>query len=247
MNARPLPLRTEGHGQAVPVREVASVVPAHRESRLTPSRAAVLRRGPSFELRGGLIDYLTCDLLGPWGEPDETLEGQSPSGRYLVGLLGPKALRPQVPGDPEDPGDNPDDGPSQAGAEDPELPDKTPPVDAGRIWASSMGLAFTLAPRPTRSTSPQNGATTRRPCPRRRRQGTPQLAARLHLAHRRGPDRRRPPDHPADRRPPVTRPASCSTSRPAAAAAAPSSTAASSTGSANPATTPTRPGSSSPD
>ncbi|WP_051392741.1 DISARM system helicase DrmA [Glycomyces arizonensis] len=94
----------------------------------------------SFGVRDGLIDYIARDLLGPWGAEDEVIEHYSPRDRYLVGQLGPKTLR----GDDLDDGD---DGQSvAAGAEDPELPDKTPPVDAGRIWASSMGLAFTVAP-----------------------------------------------------------------------------------------------------
>ncbi|GAB3653127.1 hypothetical protein [Glycomyces tarimensis] len=73
----------------------------------------------------------------------------SPRDRYLVGQLGPKTLRGPA-AEPEDPDANPDtldDGESMVvGTEDAELPDKNPPVDAGRLWASSMGLSFKLAP-----------------------------------------------------------------------------------------------------
>ncbi|GAA1691406.1 DISARM system helicase DrmA [Glycomyces endophyticus] len=105
----------------------------------------------SYEVRDGMIEYLTRDLLGPWGGETEQLSPYSPRDRYLVGQLGPKTLRPVgEPRDAEDPENDPselDDGTGPiASTEDTELPEQTPPVDAGRLWASSMGLSFKLAP-----------------------------------------------------------------------------------------------------
>ncbi|MCH7231598.1 DISARM system helicase DrmA [Glycomyces sp. L485] len=103
----------------------------------------------SFGVRDGLIEYLNRDLLGPWDGDTETFRNETPRGRYLVGQLGPKTLRGEAPTDDDDPANDPDeqdDGDSgTAGTEDAELPDRTPPVDAGRLWASSMGLSFKVS------------------------------------------------------------------------------------------------------
>ncbi|MFE4541566.1 DISARM system helicase DrmA [Arthrobacter sp. NPDC056727] len=45
----------------------------------------------SAEVRDELIDLLHRDLIGPWGEPDETVNG-TPRARYLVGALAPVAI-----------------------------------------------------------------------------------------------------------------------------------------------------------
>lgn len=45
----------------------------------------------SAEVRDELIDLLQRDLIGPWGGPDETVNG-TPRGRYLVGALAPVAI-----------------------------------------------------------------------------------------------------------------------------------------------------------
>jgi hypothetical protein len=117
-----------------------------------PNPSELLRRpqlfedATSFGVREDLLGYLTRDLLGPWGGPNEDITGKdSPRSRYLVGQLGPKELLP--PGakrdtdDAANDPDNHDDGENlNAGTEDPELPAKT--ADVGRLEASSMGLSF---------------------------------------------------------------------------------------------------------
>lgn len=45
----------------------------------------------SAHVRDELIDLLQRDLIGPWGEPDETVNG-TPRARYLVGALAPVAI-----------------------------------------------------------------------------------------------------------------------------------------------------------
>lgn len=45
----------------------------------------------STEVRDELIDLLQRDLMGPWGEHDETISG-TPRGRYLVGALAPVSI-----------------------------------------------------------------------------------------------------------------------------------------------------------
>ncbi|MEU5152922.1 DISARM system helicase DrmA [Glycomyces sp. NPDC021274] len=104
----------------------------------------------SFQVRDGLIEYLSRDLLGPWGGETEQLSDYTPRDRYLVGQLGPKTLSKQTSRDRDDPANDPselDDGSAPiASTEDTELAEQTPPVDTGRMWASSMGVSFKLAP-----------------------------------------------------------------------------------------------------
>lgn len=45
----------------------------------------------SAEVRDELVDLLQRDLIGPWGEPDETVNG-TPRARYLVGALAPVSI-----------------------------------------------------------------------------------------------------------------------------------------------------------
>lgn len=45
----------------------------------------------SAQVRDELIDLLQRDLIGPWNEPDETVNG-TPRARYLVGALAPVAI-----------------------------------------------------------------------------------------------------------------------------------------------------------
>ncbi|MGD9531288.1 MAG: hypothetical protein AB7V44_31470, partial [Pseudonocardia sp.] len=52
----------------------------------------------SYEVRDELEDLVRRDLLGPWNGDDEEFapRAMGPRERYLVGMLGPKAvLRPQ--------------------------------------------------------------------------------------------------------------------------------------------------------
>ena len=50
----------------------------------------------SAEVRDELIDLLQRDLMGPWGELDETISG-TPRGRYLVGALAPVSISDDDP------------------------------------------------------------------------------------------------------------------------------------------------------
>ncbi|CAL9358295.1 DISARM system helicase DrmA [Streptomyces sp. enrichment culture] len=122
-----------------------------------PSQAAVphpldevpqtFRPGDSYEVRDGLVTYIRRDLLGPWDGETETLPSASsgPRDRYLVGMLGPRpqdvtadriALVAAQSADGES-------GDEQEG-DDTEMQDRLTPQAAGHIWASSMGLSFTV-------------------------------------------------------------------------------------------------------
>lgn len=48
--------------------------------------------GDSYDVRGGLVKYISRDLLGPWDGETEALPPRSagPRDRYLVGMLGPR-------------------------------------------------------------------------------------------------------------------------------------------------------------
>ncbi|MFI8089740.1 DISARM system helicase DrmA [Streptomyces sp. NPDC086080] len=105
------------------------------------------RAGDSYEVRDGLVTYIRRDLLGPWDGETETLPSSSsgPRDRYLVGMLGPRpqdvtadriALVAAQSADGES-------GDEQEG-DDTELQDRLTPQAAGHIWASSMGLSFTV-------------------------------------------------------------------------------------------------------
>ncbi|AXL93587.1 helicase [Streptomyces sp. CB09001] len=93
------------------------------------------------------MTYVRRDLLGPWDGETETLPSASsgPRDRYLVGMLGPRpqtgtadriALVAAQSADGES-------GDEQEG-DDTELQDRLTPQAAGHIWASSMGLSFTV-------------------------------------------------------------------------------------------------------
>ncbi|MEU8506466.1 hypothetical protein AB0C40_17420 [Streptomyces brevispora] len=103
--------------------------------------------GDSYGVRDGLVTYIRRDLLGPWDGETETMPQYSsgPRDRYLVGMLGPRpdvstsegiALAAAQSADGES-GD-------ESEGDDSELQDRLTPQAAGRIWASSMGLSFTV-------------------------------------------------------------------------------------------------------
>ncbi|MFJ9916866.1 DISARM system helicase DrmA [Actinacidiphila glaucinigra] len=105
------------------------------------------RAGDSFEVRDGLVTYIRRDLLGPWDGETETLPSASsgPRDRYLVGMLGPRpqavtADRIAVAAAQSADGES---GDEQEG-DDGEPQDRLSPQAAGHIWASSMGLSFTV-------------------------------------------------------------------------------------------------------
>ncbi|URN14828.1 MULTISPECIES: DISARM system helicase DrmA [Streptomyces] len=105
------------------------------------------RAGDSYEVRDGLVAYVRRDLLGPWDGETESLPTASsgPRDRYLVGMLGPRprtvtADRIALAAAQSTDGES---GDEQEG-DDTGLQDRLTPQAAGHIWASSMGLSFTV-------------------------------------------------------------------------------------------------------
>ena len=102
----------------------------------------------SYLVRDALQEFLERDLLGPWDGEDEVLppRSQGPGERYLVGRLGPR----HEPGSAEERVQEAAtvDADVAAGGDgaDPELPDLLTVQNAGRMWASSMGLSCVVAP-----------------------------------------------------------------------------------------------------
>src|ERR1700728_2642924 len=102
----------------------------------------------SCQVRDALQEFLERDLLGPWDGEDEVLppRSQGPGERYLVGRLGPR----------HEPGSAKDRAVEAATVDadlltggdgaDPELPDLLTMQNAGRMWASSMGLSCVVLP-----------------------------------------------------------------------------------------------------
>jgi hypothetical protein len=96
----------------------------------------------SYEVRDELAVLIERDLLGPWGGELESFPPRSagPCERYLVGRLGP---RHDPASSRESAGDAVDTEISAGGdAADAELPELLTMQNAGRMWASSMGLSF---------------------------------------------------------------------------------------------------------
>ncbi|WP_237318371.1 DISARM system helicase DrmA [Streptomyces sp. JJ36] len=100
----------------------------------------------SYQVRDKLQQVIEDDLLGPWNGSLESFapRASGPGDRYLVGKLGPREVAKSAADaslgglDSELGGDvNGDDG---------ELPDLLTPQNAGRMWASSMGLSFAVIP-----------------------------------------------------------------------------------------------------
>ncbi|MGV9595130.1 DISARM system helicase DrmA [Streptosporangium sandarakinum] len=94
-------------------------------------------------MRDAFEQLVRRDLLGPWdGETEELPDRTSgPRERYLVGMLGPKPSRRSPR---EDAGEMPDTEIGVEGDGEGELPELLTPQNLGRIWASSMGLAFAV-------------------------------------------------------------------------------------------------------
>ena len=121
----------------------------HGEQQQIPDPAEVLDTaqdltglaGPA--VRDELESLIRADLLGPWDGERERFRknAMGPRERYLVGLLGP---RPSPLSTADDSSSLPD---TESGAHDAgeaELPEILTPQAAGRMWASSMGLSFTV-------------------------------------------------------------------------------------------------------
>ncbi len=100
----------------------------------------------SYQVRDELAGLIERDLLGPWDGELEVFPPRSagPCERYLVGRLGP---RHDPRSSQQSVGDAVDTEISAGGdAADGELPDLLTMQNAGRMWASSMGLSFVVAP-----------------------------------------------------------------------------------------------------
>ncbi|QIK06144.1 helicase [Streptomyces sp. ID38640] len=99
----------------------------------------------SYKVRDDLGELISRDLLGPWGGSDEEFDYRAagPRDRYLVGMIGPKraltttlaSASEQLLDDSDGEGDGSDQG----------LPERLTAQNAGRMWASSMGLMFAVA------------------------------------------------------------------------------------------------------
>ncbi len=99
----------------------------------------------SYRVRDELMVLIERDLLGPWDGELEVFPPRSPGPleRYLVGRLGPKH---EVASSREAAADAVDAELSAGGdASEGELPDLLTMQNAGRMWASSMGLSFVTA------------------------------------------------------------------------------------------------------
>ncbi|MFE7113902.1 DISARM system helicase DrmA [Streptomyces sp. NPDC057654] len=98
----------------------------------------------SYEVRDELGELIRRDLLGPWEGSEEKFDPRAagPRDRYLVGMLGPKrnlanSLAPvyeQIDDDSDGEGDGTDHIP----------PERLTTQNAGRMWASSMGMMFAV-------------------------------------------------------------------------------------------------------
>jgi len=99
----------------------------------------------SYQVREELVGLIERDLLGPWDGELEVLPPRSagPGERYLVGRLGP---RHDPQSEAEAAGDAVDTEIAAGGdGSDGELPDLLTMQNAGRLWASSMGLSCVVA------------------------------------------------------------------------------------------------------
>jgi hypothetical protein len=102
----------------------------------------------SYQVRDALQDYLERDLLGPWDGEDEVLppRSQGPGERYLVGRLGPRHEPGSAAGQAQEAATVDPDMVTGGDGADPELPDVLTMQNAGRMWASSMGLSCVVVP-----------------------------------------------------------------------------------------------------
>jgi hypothetical protein len=99
----------------------------------------------SYQVRDELQALIERDLLGPWDGDTEVLppRSQGPGERYLVGRLGPHQVAAKAGQGTAAAEAATVDAENAAGGDgaDPELPDLLTMQNAGRMWASSMGLS----------------------------------------------------------------------------------------------------------
>ncbi|GAB3698464.1 DISARM system helicase DrmA [Nocardiopsis oceani] len=102
----------------------------------------------SFQIRGELQELIQSDLLGPWEGETESLPIRSsgPRERYLVGMLGPRHQPPKSSRDAADEVLDTENGAAgdAKGENSGELPEVVTAQNMGHLWASTMGLAFTV-------------------------------------------------------------------------------------------------------
>ncbi|WP_327654699.1 DISARM system helicase DrmA [Streptomyces sp. NBC_00483] len=98
----------------------------------------------SYEVRDELGAIISRDLLGPWDGPDEEFDPRAagPRDRYLVGMLGPKRTLTNSLAAASEQLDDDSDG--EGDGSDHSLPEKLTTQNAGRMWASSMGMMFAV-------------------------------------------------------------------------------------------------------
>lgn len=98
----------------------------------------------SFEVRDALQKLVERDLLGPWDGPEEAFKprARGPRDRYLVGMLGPRPSETKSTREQAD--RQPDTESGVYGDGEAELPEVFTPQNLGKLWASSMGLTFTV-------------------------------------------------------------------------------------------------------
>ena len=97
----------------------------------------------SYQVRDELQALIERDLLGPWDGENEVLppRSQGPGERYLVGRLGPRQSTGSGKEAAQDTATVDTDIAAGGDGADPELPDLLTMQNAGRMWASSMGLS----------------------------------------------------------------------------------------------------------
>jgi hypothetical protein len=97
----------------------------------------------SYQVRDMLQEFLERDLLGPWDGVNEVLPVRSPGPgeRYLVGRLGPRQATQTSTEAAGEAATIDADVTAGGQGSDPELPDLLTMQNAGRMWASSMGLS----------------------------------------------------------------------------------------------------------
>src|SRR5699024_10617418 len=102
----------------------------------------------SFQVRDELQHLLERDLLGPWDGPTEELplRYSGPRERYLVGMLGPRHQPPLSTRDAADQMEESEAGADGAasGEDAGEVTEKSTTQNLGHMWASTMGLSFSV-------------------------------------------------------------------------------------------------------
>ncbi|MFC7659224.1 hypothetical protein ACFQV8_26535 [Pseudonocardia benzenivorans] len=95
-------------------------------------------------MRDALQELVERDLLGPWAGPEEAFKprARGPRDRYLVGMLGPRPSETKSTREQAD--RQPDTESGVYGDGEAELPEVFTPQNLGKLWASSMGLTFTV-------------------------------------------------------------------------------------------------------